>query len=87
MNYCSKAYEHNGINYFWSVKNSLEFLDKLQAFEKPLETVDSYDFSTLYTTLPHYLIKQILSYLIEWCFDKTDQKYICCRRKGHFSLT
>ena len=84
MNYCNKAYEHNGINYFWSVKNSLEVLDKLQAFEKPFETVDSYDFSTLYTTLPHYLIKQKFSYLIEWCFDKTNQKYICCSRERSF---
>ena len=36
VNYCFKAYEHtgvNGVNYFWSVKNSLEVLDKLQAFD------------------------------------------------------
>ena len=55
------AYAHNGINYFWSVENSLEVLDKLQALEKPFETVASYDFSTIYTTLPHYLIKQKFS--------------------------
>ena len=67
-----------------SVKNSLEILDKLQAFEKPFETVDSYDFSTLYTTLPHYLIKPKFSYLIEWCFDKTNHKYICCSRERSF---
>ena len=61
LNYCNKAYEHNGINYCWSVKYSLEVLVKLQAFEKPFETVDSCDFSTLYTTLPHYLIKKKFS--------------------------
>ena len=83
INYCYKAYEHSGVNYFWSVKNSLEVLDKLHAFDKPFETVDGYDFSTLYTTLPHYFIKQKFSYLIEWCFKKADCKYkiICCNRE------
>ena len=84
MNFCNKAYEHNGINYFWSVKTSLEVFDKLQAFEKPFLTVDIYDFSTLYTSLPHYLIKQIFSYLIEWCFDKTNLMCICCSRERSF---
>ena len=46
------------INYFWSVKNSLDVLDKLRAFDGPFDSVDSFDFSTLYTTLPHYLLKQ-----------------------------
>ena len=84
VNYCIKAYEHTGVNYFWSIKNSLEVLDKLHAFEKPFETVDSYDFSTLYTTLPHNLIKQKFSYLIEWCFKKSDCKYICCNKERSF---
>ena len=49
---------------FWSVKNSLEVLDKLHAQTGPLESVDSLDFSTLYTTLPHdsYLEKTCTSY-------------------------
>ena len=86
VNYCTKAYEHSGVNYFWSVKNSLEVLDKLHAFGKPFESVDSYDFSTLYTTLPHYLIKQKFAYLIKWCFKKADGKYICCNRERSFFL-
>lgn len=83
-NYCNKAFEHNGVNYFWSVKNSLEVLDKLHAFDKPVETLNSYDFSTLYTTLPHYLIKQKFSDLIKWFFDKSDGKYICCNKEKSF---
>ena len=78
IKYCNKAYEHDGVNYFWSVKNSLEVLDKLHAFDKPFNTVDSYDFSTLYTTLPHNLIKQKFSNLIKWSFDKSGCEYICC---------
>ena len=87
MNYCNNAYEHNGINYIWSVKNSLEVLDKIQTFEKPFETVDSYDFSTLYTTLPHYLIKQKFSYLMNGVLIKQIKSTFDVVEKGHFSLT
>ena len=40
--------------------------------------------STLYTTLPHDLIKQKCSYLIKWCFEKSDRKYICCNNEREF---
>lgn len=26
---CNKVYENNGVNYFWSVQNSFEVLDRL----------------------------------------------------------
>ena len=69
---------NSGNNYFWSVKNSLDVLDKLRAFDGPFDSVDSFDLSTLYTTLPHYLIKQKFSYLIKWSFGKSECKYMCC---------
>ena len=78
INFCNKAYENNGINYFWSVKNSLEVLDKIHAFNGPYNSVDSYDFSTLYTTLPHNLIKKKFLYLIKWSFEKSHCNFICC---------
>ena len=56
INYCNKCCERNGVNYFWSVKNSFEVLDKLNNIQDSFDSVDSYDFSTLYTTLPHQLI-------------------------------
>ena len=33
----NEGYEHKSINYFWNVKNSLEVLDKLKAFENLLK--------------------------------------------------
>ena len=48
-------------------------------------TVDRYDFSTLYTNLPHNLIKQKFEYLIKWCFDKSKSDYICSKVSQAFS--
>ena len=40
-------------NLFWSIKNSGEILDKLEARDFYATSLSAYDFSTLYTTLPH----------------------------------
>ena len=43
---------------FWSIKNSGEVLNKLKSRGFRATSLSTYDFSTLYTTLPHNLIKE-----------------------------
>ena len=52
-------------NLFWSIKNSGEILNKLKSRGFLASGLSTYDFSTLYTTLPHNLIKEKLTELIE----------------------
>ena len=54
--------------YFWSIKKSGEILDKLKARDFNATSLSSYDFSTVYTTLPHNLIKDKLVEFIERTF-------------------
>ena len=61
IKYCKKVYERSGKNLFWSIKNSGEILDKLKARDFNATSLSTYDFSTLYTTLPHNLIKDKLT--------------------------
>ena len=68
--------QKSGINLFWNVKNSLEVLDKLHAHVGSFESVQSFDFSTVYTTLQHNLTKHKLAYIIKWSFDKSGYEYI-----------
>ena len=65
IKYCEKVYERSGKNLFWSIKNSSEILDKLKARDFNATSLSTYDFSTLYTTLPHNLIQDKLINLIE----------------------
>ena len=60
IKFCEKVYERSGKNLFWSIKNSGEILDKLKARDFNATSLSTYDFSTLYTTLPHNLIKDKL---------------------------
>ena len=49
-------YETSNKNWFWSIKNSGEVLSKLKCRGFHATSLFTYDFSTLYTTLPHNLI-------------------------------
>ena len=44
----------------------------------------TYDFSTLYTTLPHNLTKDKLTELIEHTFNREDSLYLACNEKSAF---
>ena len=57
IKYYTTCYERDGINRFWSIKNSNEVLNKLKSVGFKASTLSTYDFSTLYTTLPQHLIK------------------------------
>ena len=65
IKYCETVYERSGKNMFWPIKNSGEVLSKLKDIGYQATSLSNYDFSTLYTTLPHNLIKEKLLDLIE----------------------
>ena len=53
----------------WILKNSKELVDNLksQAFLK-INSIKSFDFTTLYTTIPHDKLKSKLKEIINQCF-------------------
>ena len=57
INYREAVYEGSGKNMFWPIKNSDEVVSKLKAIGYQATHLSTYDCSTLYTTLPHNLIK------------------------------
>ena len=84
IKYCEKVYERSGKNPFWSIKNSSEVLNKLKSRGFRASSLSTYDFSTLYTTLPHYLIKDKLVDLIERTFQREGSLYIACNDMNAF---
>ena len=84
IRYCEKVYERSDKNLFWSIKNSGEVLNKLKWRGFRATSLSTYDFSTLYTTLPHNLIKEKLINLIEWTFKREGSPYIACNERQAF---
>ena len=86
IKFCEKTYEREGINYFWSIKNSAESLNTLKKTKGfQASTISTYDFSTLYTTLPHNSIRNQLD-LIENIFRREEALYLACNEERAFSL-
>ena len=75
VKYCTTIDERNGKNLFWSIKNSGEILNKLKSKGFLAFSLSTYDFSTLHTTLPHNLIKEKLTGLIEQTFNREGSLY------------
>ena len=70
IEYCTTVYERNGKNLFWSIKNSGDILNKLKSRGFQASVLSTYDFSTLCTTLPHNLIKEKLTEIVEQTFNR-----------------
>ena len=73
--YCEKENERSGKNLFWSIEKG-EISDKLKARDFNAVSFSTYDFSTLYTTLPYNLIKDKLIDLIERTFNREGSSYL-----------
>ena len=84
IKYCEKVYERSGKNLFWSIKNSCEVLNKLKSRGFRASSLSTYDFPTLYNTLPHNLIKDKLVDLIERTFQREGSLYIACNDRNAF---
>ena len=60
----------NPVGEVWRIKNSGEVLSKLKCSVFRATSLSTYEFSTLYITLPHNLIKEKLLDLIMWIFKR-----------------
>ena len=83
-NYCETVFERNNKNLFCSFKNSGEILNISKSKGFLASSVSTYDFSTLYTTLLHNLIKEKLTELIEQTLNREGSLYLDCNDKHEF---
>ena len=66
IKYSDTAFSKSNVNYFWSIKNSSEVIEKLRLRNLQGSQVSSFDFSTLYISLPHDLIKAKVLSLVKY---------------------
>ena len=80
----------NGVNNRWILKNLTSLLpsyDQLDVHTAP--SVQKFDFTTLYTSIQHDLLKSIINNLVHNAFRKKDGSVRCThikvtRSKGYF---
>ena len=67
--YCSIKTSHTGVNTMWILKNSTNLLSSLSHLGVHRATsIQTFDFSTLYTSIPHDLLKSRMNSIINNAF-------------------
>ena len=87
--YCETAYSRSGVNQMRILKNSKELLDHLKSPNFNLITnIKSFDFSTIYTTIPHQKLKSRLATIIRNSFlhknGNRRYKYLVLGHEGSY---
>ena len=88
--YHDKVYSTSGVNQMWILKNSKDLLEYLSSDSLTYcSSIKTFDFSTLYTTLPHDKLKSVIRDLIHQCFwtKKGEKRYtylVVGKEKAYF---
>ena len=91
VRYCNTKASRNGVNNMWILKNSTSLLSSLDQLDVHTATsVQTFDSSTLYTSIPHNILKSRISSPVHNAFRKKDGsvRYIhikVTRAKGYFT--
>ena len=69
------SYSRGGVNQMWILQNSKDLLEYIQSRSlSPCNSINTFDLSTLYTTIPHSKLKKRLRELVQLCFIKKNGK-------------
>ena len=70
-NFHEKSTFYKNFNHFWVIENSTPFISKMNQInqKRSAKDISTFDFSTLYTKLPHDDLLRVLNELIDFVFD------------------
>jgi len=78
--YCDRIKAYTGFNFMWVIiDNSLEvhkLMHMSSSKRSPPRNIITYDFSTLYTSIPHVLLKEEIVFLVHKAFHGMNKKFI-----------
>ena len=75
-NFHKKSHFYKNYNRFWVIENSSPVIEKLTRInaKKNAKDISTYDFSTLYTTLPHEDLIKNLNEIVDFAFQGGNKK-------------
>ena len=83
QNYNTKEKYLSNYNMFWVLDNIDPIINKLEKInrKKKAVSVSTFDFSTLYTKIPHDELFSRLGEIVDLCFDGGDKSFIAISQK------
>ena len=84
--YYRKSRFFSGLKHFWPIDSHnqiIETLDRLSK-KKQAHSINTFDFSTLYTKIPHDKLLDVLSIITDSLFDNINRKHIVVGNKSAY---
>ena len=77
---------YSGYNRMWILDNSMQLKEHLSSLNEKFKAtkVTTWDFSTLYTTIPHDKLKAKMKKLLKFVFDKSGTLFFCANLRKAF---
>ena len=85
-NYCNTILERTKHNRMWILDNSMQLKEHLSQLNggSKANTVTTWDFSTLYTTIPHVKLKTKIKSLVKFVLEKSGKDFFCANPRKAF---
>ena len=76
--YNKKSRFFTGVNTFWVVQSNKQITDVIKNLNKKsfAKSINTFDFSTLYTKIPHDKLKSVLNSIVDFCFKGGVHEFI-----------
>ena len=87
--YCKGIHRYSGYNRMWILDNSMQLKEHLSSINEQSRatSVSTWDFSTLYTTIPHDKLKSKIKELLQFVFEKSKKDFFCANLRKAFLST
>ena len=84
--YCKGILRNSGHNRMWILDNSMKLKEHLATLndKSKAKSVSTWDFSTLYTTIPHDKLKAQIKKLFQFVLETSDSSFFCVNHKKAF---
>ena len=84
--YCCAILRNSGYNRMWILDNSMQLKEHLSSIndQSKATCISTWDFSTLYTTIPHDKLKANMRDLLQFVFKASGDKFFCVNLKKAF---
>ena len=76
ISYCNTIYDRTGVNAMWIINNSLDVIQMIGRKQFQTTSVTTWDFSTLYTSIPHEKLKHRIHELLEKTYAVRRKSFI-----------
>ena len=82
--YNKKSFFYSGVKTFWVIQNNKPVIDSINRInaKRKAKSISTFDFSTLYTKIPHNKLIKVMNEMVDFCFQGDSHKVLAVSKSG-----